>query len=110
MSFSESSTSLQPITENHKKLAFAFMRVMHATSLANAEGVEDTMVAIGNHFGVDPAGVSGSHDSGVDLLSVFTNALREHDKAHDKENDDKFNAFVSVLEKKGYFKDIEKGS
>ncbi|EPY30055.1 TPR domain protein, conserved [Angomonas deanei] len=61
-------------------------------------------------FQVDPAGTGGSFDAEIDILEVFKSALRDKERSQDVENDEKFVAFLKLLEKKGYFKDAEEGS
>lgn len=99
-----------PITEDHKKLVFSFIRMMRQTAVENPDRAEAVAQMLGEEFGVDPAGSGGLYDTGVDALEAFRAALRDHESRNGAEQDEKFIAFVELLEKKGYFKGIEKDS
>ncbi|CAG9578509.1 putative small glutamine-rich tetratricopeptide repeat protein [Leishmania major strain Friedlin] len=100
----------QPITDDHRKLVFSFIRMMRRSQVENPERAEAVAQMLGEEFGVDPAGSGGLHDTEVDVLEAFKTALREHERRSGAEQDEKFVSFVELLEKKGYFKGVEKGS
>ncbi|KAG5498036.1 hypothetical protein GH5_02833 [Leishmania sp. Ghana 2012 LV757] len=100
----------QPITDDHRKLIFSFIRMMRRSQVENPERAEAVAQMLGEEFGVDPAGSGGLYDTGVDVLEAFKTALREHERRSGAEQDEKFVSFVELLEKKGYFKGVEKGS
>lgn len=95
------------ITDDHRKLVFSFIRMLRKTQLADPDRGELVVEMLATEFGVDPAGVGGSHDSEVDVLSAFRTALSEKRKLNDAEQDEKFKSFVDLLEKKGYFNGVE---
>ncbi|KAG5498774.1 hypothetical protein JKF63_03062 [Porcisia hertigi] len=100
----------QPITDDHKKLIFSFIRMMRRSQVENPERAEAVAQMLGEEFGVDPAGSGGLYDTKVDVLEAFKTALREHERCSGVEQDEKFTSFVELLEKKGYFKGVDAGS
>ncbi|KAG5472493.1 hypothetical protein LSCM1_03892 [Leishmania martiniquensis] len=100
----------QHITDDHRKLIFSFIQMMRRSQVENTERAEAVAQMLGEEFGVDPAGSGGLYDTGVDVLEAFKTALREHERRSGAEQDEKFVSFVQLLEKKGYFKGVEKGS
>lgn len=98
------------MTDDHKKLVFSFIRTLRATKLQDGAAVDAAVRGLSTLFDIDPAAGGGAYDTPVDVMAVFRSALHEHDKRVDAEHDEKFNAFVELLEKKGYFGGVEKDS
>ncbi|KAG8348554.1 putative Tetratricopeptide repeat [Trypanosoma vivax] len=103
-------TVLHPVTEDHKKLVFSFIHAIRSLQTSTPGRVETIVQMLSEEYGVDPAGVGGLNDAGVNLLEVFTNALRDASKSASSQNSEKFNSFLELLVKKGYFGDTEPGS
>lgn len=113
MSSKASETAPAPakvVTEEHRKLIFSFIRMLRELASPNPDTVDTVAQLLGNEYGVDPAGVGGSHDTGVDLLEAFSRSLRSHEAASSSQQDEKFKAFLDLLVKKGYFAGAEPGT
>ncbi|CBH11900.1 hypothetical protein, conserved [Trypanosoma brucei gambiense DAL972] len=100
----------QAVTEDYKKLIFSFIQMIRSTETSTPDRVTAIVQLLGEEYGVDPAGVGGCHDTGVALLPAFQQALNEMKKSVSIQQDDKFNAFLDLLRKKGYFAGAEEGS
>ncbi|CCW68127.1 unnamed protein product [Phytomonas sp. Hart1] len=98
------------ITDDHRKFVFSFIRMLQKVKVDDVERCEAIVQMLGEEFKVDPAGVGGSHDTEVDALGMFKSALREHENQAGLEQDEKFKAFISLLEKKDYFKGLNSGT
>ncbi|RNF17791.1 putative small glutamine-rich tetratricopeptide repeat protein [Trypanosoma conorhini] len=103
-------TTLQPLTEDHRKLIFSFIRVLREVDSPNPERASAIIQLLGEEYSVDPAGVGGSHDAEVDLLKVFRQALQSHKSEENEQQKEKFKAFLELIEKKGYFAGAEPGT
>ncbi|KEG14869.1 small glutamine-rich tetratricopeptide repeat protein [Trypanosoma grayi] len=101
------STPLQPVTEEHRKLVFSFLRMLRTVDSPNPSRVDAVAQLLGEEYGVDPAGVGGVHDTDVDLLAVFRQAVQNNESTL---HDEKFQVFLDLLVKKGYFNNAAPGS
>nr|CCC91089.1 conserved hypothetical protein [Trypanosoma congolense IL3000] len=106
----EAPVTQHTVTDEDKKLVFSFVQYLLTVSTSNAEQVNTVVNLLGEMFGVDPAGVGGSHDPDVDLFEAFRRALGEREKSRNSHQDEKFNSFLELLTKKGYFTGAEPGS
>ncbi|CCW61573.1 unnamed protein product [Phytomonas sp. EM1] len=98
------------ITDDHKKFVFSFIRMLRRVKVDDAERCETIVQMLGDEFKLDPAGTGGSYDTEVDAMGAFIKALREHESRAGLEQDDKFKSFISLLEKKDYFKGLKPGT
>ena len=94
----------RPLTDVDRKLAFSFLQYFK-TVFENTDDISMMSAALGGLFDIDTTGVGGSNDANIDLHAVFKNAV-----AASLEGDDKFKAFVALLQTKGYFKDVVEGT
>nr|AGN32983.1 hypothetical protein [Trypanosoma rangeli] len=101
---------LQSLTEDHRKLVFSFIRMLREVNSPNPERVSAIVQLLGEEYGVDPAGVGGFHDTGVNLLNAFCQALQSHKSEEGEQQKEKFKAFLELIEKKGYFAGAEPGT
>eukprot|EP00758_Cryptobia_borreli_P010651 Tbor_TRINITY_DN5589_c1_g1::TRINITY_DN5589_c1_g1_i3::g.12999::m.12999/K16365/SGTA; small glutamine-rich tetratricopeptide repeat-containing protein alpha len=92
------------ITDVDKKLAFSFLRYMQKLKI-DKDKSEAVLHLLSEAFDIDAAGIGGKYDAELDIYDVFSTAV---DGAGGSE--DKFKAFLDLLEKKGYFKDATPGS
>lgn len=98
--------SLRTIGEEDRKLAFSFLRYVQSVEV-NSDCKEGIIHLVSQAFEIDAAGVGGKHDAEVDIAAAFSTALNAKGSG---EGDEKFKNFLSVLEKKGYFKDADPGT
>ena len=94
----------RPLTDVDRKLAFSFLQYFK-TIFENTDDVSMMSAALGGLFDIDTTGTGGVHDAQIDLHTVFKNAV-----SASLEGDDKFKAFVALLQTKGYFKDVTEGT
>lgn len=102
--------ALTPVTDDHRKLIFSFIRMLRGLNSPNSDCVDTVAQILGTEYGVDPAGVGGSHDTDVDIFDVFCRALRTYEDTSTGKQDEKFKAFIDLLVKKGYFAGTEPGT
>lgn len=100
----------QEISDVHKKLVFSFIRMLQSVKTASKDNIEGVCHALAHEFDVDAGGVGGVHDSELDIVQVFQQALTDKQKNLTPEKDEKFAAFVDLLAKKGYFNGAEPGT
>jgi small glutamine-rich tetratricopeptide repeat-containing protein alpha len=96
----------EAINDTHRKIAFAFIKMMQEVAIDDADALEVATQCISTTFGIDAAGVGGAHDEDVSLVTLWS----KHVQDAKVEDDEKFKAFIELLEKKGYFKGVEPGS
>ncbi|KAH9579898.1 STI1 domain [Trypanosoma melophagium] len=96
--------------ETQKKLVFAFIRQLRRQTSTTPDRVDAIVQLLAEEYGIDPAGTGGAYDTGIDLLEVFEAALQQHASGANAQDEEKFNAFLQLLEKKGYFAGVEAGS
>lgn len=87
-----------------KELVRSFIGFLKS-SKAESENAKNIISLLQEEFSIDPSAAESTTES-VDLLNVFTTAFN----AHQKDDEVKFNTFLSLLEKKGYFNGAEQGS
>ncbi|CUF85214.1 Hypothetical protein, putative [Bodo saltans] len=100
----------QEVGDVHKKLVFSFIRMLQSVKTASKDNIEGVCHALAHEFDVDAGGVGGVHDSDLDIVKVFQQALEDKQKNLTPEKDEKFAAFVDLLAKKGYFNGAEPGT
>jgi small glutamine-rich tetratricopeptide repeat-containing protein alpha len=100
----------QEINDVHKKLVFSFIRMLQSVKTTSKDNIEGVCHALAHEFDVDAGGVGGVHDSDLDILQVFQQAIEDKQKNLTPEKDEKFAAFVDLLAKKGYFNGAEPGT
>lgn len=99
------------VEDDHKKLGFAFSQFLGRLKGVDNEKCEDVAKKLGELFGFDASVSGGRYETDIDLLDVFRSALKEKEKARDGDDDEaKFAQFLTLLEKKGYFKGTEPGT
>ena len=76
MSLNEEETgpTKTPVNDTHKQLVFSFIHTIRSLE-ADKRKVDAAVANLVEAFGVDPAGVAGVHDAGVDLVKVFEEAV-----------------------------------
>ncbi|RNC37433.1 small glutamine-rich tetratricopeptide repeat protein [Trypanosoma cruzi] len=104
------STTSQPLTEEHRKLVFSFMRMLRGVNSPDPERVNTIVKLLGDEYGVNPAGVGGCHDTGVDVFEAFCQALQSQESKENIQQNEKFKAFLDLIQKKGYFAGAEPGT
>ncbi|EKF37776.1 small glutamine-rich tetratricopeptide repeat protein, putative [Trypanosoma cruzi marinkellei] len=104
------SATSQPLTEEHRKLVFSFMRMLRGVNSPDPERVNTIIKLLGDEYGVNPAGVGGCHDTGVDVFKAFCQALQSQESRENTQQNEKFKAFLDLIQKKGYFAGAEPGT
>lgn len=93
---------LQSISDEHRRVAFAFAQMVRTLRFNNPDRVVNVMQWVESEFGVDTAGVGGRFDTGVDLVAAMN--------AKASTSNDKFKSFLELITKKGYFEGSEPGT
>lgn len=96
----------KPITDAHRRVAFAFVTMLKDLQIEDGDSVEAVTSIIAQQFGIDAAGVGGQYDTGCDLAALVGNT----DARVRPEDATKFKEFLELLSKKGYFKGAEEGT
>jgi len=99
------------VDDTHRAITFAFMQMLRGLKLEHGN-VEAAIATLQDVLDVDPAGMGGQHDKGIDLVAVCKKALDEAGEGKDgsPETEEKFKSFLELLKKKGYFTGAEEGS
>lgn len=95
---------LVDITDHHRKVVFAFLKMLQSVKVHDKDSLESCISYLSTEFDVDSGGIGGRHDAEVDLVNLVQTS------AVDKGTDEKFNEFLKIVEKKGYFKGVEEGT
>jgi small glutamine-rich tetratricopeptide repeat-containing protein alpha len=103
MSAADETQERVPVTDTHRKVVFAFMKMIRYLDVEDQDGIEVVTELLARNFKVDSAGFGGQYDTDVDLAALFKARVED-------DSDASFKAFVDLLKKKGYFNGVEEGS
>lgn len=94
-----------PITCNHKQVVVSFIQMLRTTQVPNPDRCASIAQMLGEEFDVNLAEDCDSYDTEIDIVEVLAAALKEREEKQ-KTVEGKFQVFLQLLEKKGYFNGV----